>query len=131
MNLLFALLLLTVPLKEPQVYYYNSGRLVALRTITMPNEPRAVLEFFVHSPFELVSATLDSSSVHVCLPAISTRKTLNLEGRWYIIRWSTPLSSGSTGHELGLHSFWHKIFKKFFRIEVEGSKRVEKPQGVR
>ena len=131
MNLLFALLLLTVPLKEPQVYYYNSGRLVALRTVTMPNEPRGVLEFFVHSPFELVSATLDSSAVHVCLPDIPERKTLTLEGRWYILRWNTPLKSGSSGHRLILHSFRNGNFKRFFRIEVEGSQKVERHQGVR
>ena len=131
MNVLFALLFLAVPLKEPQVYCYKPGRLVPLGTITMPNEPHGVLEFFVHSPFELCGASLDTSNVQLCLPDISTRKTLKLEGRWYTIRWSTPLSPGSSVHEVALYLFHHKTFRRFFRIEVEGSKQVEKPQGVR
>lgn len=131
MNVLIALLMLTVQPKEPHIYYYNSNALVPLSTITMPNERHGMLEFLVHSPFELYGATLDSSIVQVCLPDLSMRKDLKLQGRWYVIWCDASLSTGSSRHEITLYLFRHKNFTKFFRIEIEGTERVEKPQGVR
>lgn len=130
MNLLVALLMVTMPLKEPHVYYYNGKNIVSLNVVEMPNARRAVLQFFVHSPYELRNACVDSSDVEMCLPGISLRDKLELKGRWYIISWDARLSVGSSRHVIHLYSCHHKVYDKAFHIDVEGSKRIEKPQGV-
>lgn len=130
MSLLFALLILTVPPKEPQIYYFNSRRLVPLNEINMPNLGHAVLKFFIHSPYELSDARIDSSDAGICLPDIAQRRRLRLHGRWYTISWNTRLSPGSSSHKIFLFSFRHARYEKTFRINVEGTKRLEKPMGV-
>lgn len=130
MNLLFALLMLTVPSQNPQVYYYNGKNLVDLHVVRMPNAPNAKLLLFVHSPYELRDACIDSSNAELCLPDISLRKEMNLHGRWYIVRRSIRLTVGSSRHVIELYSSRHKAYVRTFRIDVEGSKRIEKPQGV-
>ena len=130
MNLLFAFLMLTAPLSSPQVYYYNGKNLVDLKVIRMPNAPRARVRLFVHSPVELRDACIDSSNADMCLPGIPLRRKLKLEGRWYIVRWEAHLSVGSSRHVVKLFNSHHKAYTRTFRIDVEGSKRVRKPQGV-
>ncbi len=130
MNLLFAFLILASSPKQPQVYHYNGKELVKLHRIEMPNVGRTTFTFFVHSPYELRDAYIDSSEAHVCLPDLSTRKEFKLEGRWYTITWETRLSVGSSGHFIVLRSYRHKEYKEKFFVEVEGTKKMEKPQGV-
>lgn len=130
MNVLVALMMLTASRAEPHVYYYNGKNLVELRTIEMPNVRHVLLRFFVHSPYEMRDARVDSSDAEMCLPGISLRKKLKLEGRWYVVTWHTRLSTGSTRHTIVLYSCLHKAYNKTFWINVEGSKRIEKLRGV-
>lgn len=130
MNLFLALLMLAAPQRAPQVYYYNGSHLVKLRTIETGNIGHTVLRFFVHSPHELRYARVDSSDVSLCLPDDSVRTAMKLEGRWYTIRWYTKLTTGSAKHIVTLYECRHKKFSRTFFINVEGSKRINKPQGV-
>lgn len=129
MNLLIALIMLAAPPKSPQVYYYNCKKLVELHTIETANVRQATLRFFVDSPYELSDARVDSVNVSMCLPEISVRREMKLRGRWYIIRWHTRLTTGSTRHTIVLYRR-HREYRKTFYVNVEGSERIQKPQGV-
>ena len=130
MNLFFALLILASPPKQPQVYYYNGKHLVKLNQVEMPNLRHTALRLFVYSPYELRDARVDSSEVGICLPGISERKRLELEGRWYTIDWETALTVGSSRHFIFLNAYGHRVYKKEFFLNVEGAKKIDKPQGV-
>lgn len=130
MNLFLALLMLAAPSKTPRVYYYNGHHLAKLNIIETANTAHTVLRFFVNSPYELRYARVDSSEVSLCLPDSSLRREMKLKGRWYTIRWYTKLSVGSVKHTIVLYRCRHKKFSRTFIINVEGSKRINKPQGV-
>jgi hypothetical protein len=130
MNLFFALLILASPPKQPQVFYYNGKHLVKLNQVEMPNVRQAALRLFIYSPYELRYASIDSSEVGMCLPGISVTKKLELEGRWYTIDWQTALTVGSSRHFIFLKAYGHKVYEKEFFLDVEGAKKIEKPQGV-
>ena len=130
MNALIALLLLAAPPYQPHVYYYNGRNLVELHTIEMPNVAHASFRFFVQSPYEMRDARVDSADAGMCLPQISLRKKLKLDGRWYVVKWGTNLSTGSSMHTIILYSGCRKTYRKTFWINVEGTKRIEKPRGV-
>ncbi len=130
MNLLFVLLVLTSQPRQPQVFYYNGKHLVKLNHIEMPGIRHTTMRIFIYSPYELRDASIDSSEVGLCLPDISVRKDLRLEGRWYIIEWGTDLKVGSTPHTILLNSCRNKVYKEQFFVNVEGTKMIEKPQGV-
>lgn len=130
MNLVFALLILLGTPKEPQVYYYNGRILSQLKTLEFPNVRNAAVQFFVYSPYELREASVDSTEIPMCLPDHKLTEELKLRGRWYRLIWVTNLTVGSTQHTLYLTSYWGKIHKKNFTVNVEGNKRIDKPQGV-
>jgi hypothetical protein len=130
MNILLTLLVLAAPPKQPQVFYYDGRNLVKPDRIEMPNAGHAVMQFFVHSPYELRGASIDSSDVSVCLPDYSLRKSLKLRGRWYTITWDARLTVGSRRHILVINSYRGQTYRESFFVNVEGTKRMEKPQGV-
>ncbi len=129
MKLLFALMVFAAPSKAPQIYYLNGTHLSELHTIETAGAHREALRFFVHSPFELRGARIDTTSVRMCLPEIAVRRQMKLKGRWYTMEWSTQLTTGSTRHMIILYCR-HGEYKKMFYVNVEGSKRILKPQGV-
>jgi hypothetical protein len=130
MNLFFALLILASPPKQPQLFYYNGTHLVKLNQVEMPNIRHAALRLYIYSPYELRYARIDSSNVGMCLPDITERKRLDLEGRWYTIDWETGLTVGSSRHTIFLNAYGHREYKKEFFLDVEGAKKIDKPQGV-
>ncbi len=115
---------------EPEVFYYDGKSLSKLDVIFVPNIRRERFHFFVKSPHELRFASLDSSEIEVCLAGRAETETLRLKGRWYKIEWETELRAGSEKHELVLISRSGVISRKKFVVNVEGSKKIEKPPGV-
>ena len=130
MNFIFALLVLLVLPREPQIFYYNGKALTQLSIIQMPNVGHAAIKLLVNSPYELRSASVDSTEVQMCLPEYALTKELKLKGRWYRLTWEMGLTVGSMRHTLYLTSYCGRIYKKNFTVNVEGTKRLYKPQGV-
>lgn len=139
MNLILALLVLLGTTNEPsegsrqwsgQVFYYDGRTLTQLNTILMPNVGHATLTLFVNSPSELHSARIDSSEAEICLLKTGLMKELKLRGRWYMISWKTDLKVGAAQHTLNITTFSGRTHKKTFSVNVEGSKKQGKPQGV-
>lgn len=144
MNLIITLLVMSVaapelmfqagssrhPEKEPEVFYYDGKSLAALNDILVPNVRQETFQFFVKSSHELRFASIDSSEVGMCMVDQATTKAMRMKGRWYKISWECELKVGSKRHALFLTAFSGVVFKKDFLINVEGTKRIEKPPGV-
>jgi hypothetical protein len=102
----------------------------------MPNVGSETFQLLVNSTYELRYASVDSSEVGLCLPEKdivkqlkSSEGSLLRKGRWYMITWETELKVGSKQHTVYLKTRSGKIYKKHFRINVEGNKKQEKPAG--
>lgn len=130
MNFVIALLVLFSSPKGPEAYYYNGKNLVRLSVIEIPNIDHATFTLLIKSPYELLSAIVDSNDVRMCLPGVSLRKQLRLSGRWYVIKFEMKLKVGSAQHVLCLTSYTGRIHERRFTINVEGSKQLKKPLGV-
>jgi hypothetical protein len=115
--------------KEPQVFFYNGQKLIMLNEIFVPNIRRENFRFFVKSQYELEYASMDSSEVAICLVDRITKQEMQLKGRWYTIRWETGLRVGSERHMIFFTARSGTVFTKRFTINVEGTKRLEKPLG--
>ncbi len=136
MNFIFALFVLLVSSSEPQIFFYNGKTVTEINTLTMPNVGSETFQLLVNSPYELRSASVDSSEVGLRLPGKDIVKQLKFsegsllrKGRWYMISWETELKVGSKQHTVYLKTRFGKIYKKHFTINVEGNKKQEKPAG--
>ncbi len=129
-NLFIALIVLVGSPKEPQVYYFSGKNLTKLRAIELPNIGQAALRFFVHSPSELLAASIDSSEVELCIPLTRQRKNLKLRGRWYIVTWYANLNVGAERHRLCLSDASGHKHVISFEVEVEGTRKLTKPKGL-
>ncbi|MCL5020110.1 MAG: hypothetical protein M1339_00280, partial [Bacteroidetes bacterium] len=58
------------------------------------------------------------------------RKTLKLKGRWYIVSWHTDLKVGAEKHTLWLSCNSGKKLRASFVVQVEGTKKLNKPNGI-
>lgn len=130
MNLLLACLFLFSSPQGPHVYYYNGKSLAKLGVIEKPNIGRAAVTLFIHSPYELIDSRIDSNEVQMCLPETSVRRHFKLSGRWYVIIWETKLTVGATDHVLYMTSHKGKVHEKRFAVDVEGTKRMDKPARI-
>ncbi len=130
MSLVLACLFLFSSPAGPQVYYYNGKSLTKLGVIEEPNIGRAAVTLFIHSPYELINARIDSDEVQMCLPEVPLRNHFKLSGRWYVVVWKTKLTVGGTDHVLCMTSYKGKVHERRFTVDVEGAKRLEKPPGV-
>lgn len=115
--------------KEPQVFYRTGKTLTRLSTVFVPNVGRESFQFFVKSPCELKHASVDSIDVAVCPVDKETIGDMHLRGRWYMISWESELSPGSKKHAIFFTARSGIVFKKAFTLNVEGTKRIYKPQG--
>lgn len=130
MSLVLACLFLFSSPQGPQVYYYNGKSLTKLGIIEKPNIGSAAVTLFIHSPYDLISAKIDSNEVQMCLPETAMRSHFKLSGRWYVIVWKTKLTVGAADHVLCVTSYKGKVHKRRFTVEVEGARRMNKPPGT-
>ncbi|HUI28988.1 MAG TPA: hypothetical protein VLX91_02135 [Candidatus Acidoferrales bacterium] len=129
MNFILAILVIIGAPKGPQVFYYDGTNLTKLNPIFVPNIGNEIFQLFVKSSYELKYASIDSSGVGMCLVDQAAMKEMKLRGRWYKISWETQLSPGSKQHVIFLTAFSGIIFKRNFIVNVEGTRKLEKPAG--